>query len=51
MAVYAQFGGNPCDGGPTETRACETTQGCPLEDGCGDRFRCRSGKNAALSLL
>ncbi|XP_037552981.1 complement component C7, partial [Nematolebias whitei] len=51
MAVYVQFGGNPCDGGRTETRSCETTQGCPLEDGCGDRFRCQSGKCVSKSLL
>ncbi|XP_043966546.1 complement component C7 [Gambusia affinis] len=51
MAVYAQFDGNPCDGGRTETRACETTQACPLEDGCGDRFRCLSGKCISKSLL
>lgn len=43
MAVYAQFGGNPCQGGRTETRSCETTKSCPIEDGCEDRFRCRSG--------
>lgn len=51
MAVYAQFGGNPCDGGRTQTRSCETTTGCPLEDGCGDRFRCRSGKCVSQSLV
>ncbi|XP_071339495.1 complement component C7 [Trachinotus anak] len=51
MAVYAQFGGNPCNGEPTETRACETTQGCPLEEGCGDRFRCQSGKCISQSLV
>ncbi|XP_054467773.1 complement component C7 [Anoplopoma fimbria] len=51
MAVYAQFGGNRCDGERTETRSCETTQGCPLEDGCGDRFRCRSGKCISQSLV
>ncbi|KAM9360672.1 complement component C7 [Symphorus nematophorus] len=51
MAVYAQFGGNPCDGQRTETRPCETTQGCPLEDGCGDRFRCQSGKCISRSLV
>ncbi|XP_033474866.2 complement component C7 [Epinephelus lanceolatus] len=51
MAVYAQFGGNPCDGKRTETRSCETTKGCPLEDGCGDRFRCRSGKCIIRSLV
>ncbi|MED6277324.1 hypothetical protein CHARACLAT_012206 [Characodon lateralis] len=51
MAVYAQFDGNPCDGGRTDTRSCETTQACPLVDGCGDRFRCRSGKCVSKSLL
>uniref|UniRef100_A0A3B4ZPD8 Complement component C7-like n=1 Tax=Stegastes partitus TaxID=144197 RepID=A0A3B4ZPD8_9TELE len=51
MSVYAQFGGNPCYGERTETRSCETTQGCPLEDGCGDRFRCRSGKCVSQSLV
>ncbi|KAA8592996.1 hypothetical protein FQN60_018451 [Etheostoma spectabile] len=50
MAVYAQFGGNPCDGERTQTRSCETTQGCPLEDGCGNRFRCLSGKCISQSL-
>uniref|UniRef100_A0A667XF14 Complement component C7 n=1 Tax=Myripristis murdjan TaxID=586833 RepID=A0A667XF14_9TELE len=51
MVVYAQFGGNPCDGERTQTRTCETTQGCPLEDGCGNRFRCRSGKCVSRSLV
>ncbi|XP_044052033.1 complement component C7 isoform X2 [Siniperca chuatsi] len=51
MAVYSQFGGIPCDGERSETRSCETTQGCPLEDGCGDRFRCRSGKCVSQSLV
>ncbi|XP_037339380.2 complement component C7 [Pungitius pungitius] len=51
MADYAQFGGNPCAGERTETRPCETTQGCPLDDGCGDRYRCRSGKCISKSLL
>ncbi|XP_062310618.1 complement component C7 [Osmerus eperlanus] len=50
MEIYAQFGGNPCGGGPTETRECSTTQGCPLQDGCGDRFRCRSGQCISMSL-
>lgn len=45
MVVYAQFGGNRCYGERSETRPCETTQGCPIEDGCGNRFRCRSGRN------
>ncbi|KAF7665354.1 hypothetical protein LDENG_00145950 [Lucifuga dentata] len=51
MVVYAQFGGSLCDGGRTQTRACETARGCPLEDGCGNRFRCRSGKCVHRSLV
>ncbi|XP_020502100.2 complement component C7 isoform X1 [Labrus bergylta] len=51
MADFAQFGGNPCDGDRSQTRSCETTKGCPLEDGCGDRFRCGSGKCVSQSLL
>ncbi|KAG7237582.1 hypothetical protein INR49_032199 [Caranx melampygus] len=50
MVVYAQFGGNPCGGGRTETRSCQTTRGCPLEEGCGDRFRCLSGQCISKSL-
>ncbi|KAM3867454.1 complement component C7 [Diretmus argenteus] len=51
MVVYAQFEGNPCDGERTQTRSCETTKGCPLEDGCEDRFRCRSGMCISQALV
>ncbi|XP_047447611.1 complement component C7 [Mugil cephalus] len=51
IVVYAQFGGNPCSGERTETRSCVTTKSCPLQDGCGDRFRCRSGKCISQSLV
>lgn len=51
MDVYAQFGGNPCGGGRTETRLCQATRGCPLEEGCGDRFRCLSGLKALFTLI
>uniref|UniRef100_A0A8C6TML5 Complement component C7 n=1 Tax=Neogobius melanostomus TaxID=47308 RepID=A0A8C6TML5_9GOBI len=51
IAVYAQFGGNRCSGERSETRACETTKACPLEHGCGDRFRCRSGMCLPKSLM
>ncbi|KAM9744072.1 complement component C7 [Menidia menidia] len=50
IAVYSQFGGNPCDGEATQTRPCQTSQGCPLDQGCGNRFRCRSGKCISKSL-
>ncbi|XP_070759916.1 complement component C7 [Enoplosus armatus] len=51
MAVYSQFGGNPCNGIRFENRNCETTKACPLDDGCGDRFRCLSGKCISQSLV
>ncbi|XP_056449044.1 complement component C7 [Gadus chalcogrammus] len=51
MVVYAQFNGNLCGGEPNEKRACETTQHCPLGDGCRNRFRCLSGKCISLSLV
>ena len=51
IAVFAQFGGSHCYGSRTETRPCETTKGCPLEDGCGDRFRCRSGQTGICATL
>ncbi|XP_061673449.1 complement component C7 [Syngnathoides biaculeatus] len=51
ILVYAQLRGNPCDGDRTETRSCNPTKSCPLADGCGNRFRCRSGKCLSRSLL
>lgn len=43
IAVYSQFGGQPCTGSSTRTQSCTSTQVCPLEEGCGERFRCQSG--------
>lgn len=51
MVVYPQFGGNPCYGERTQTRPCEAALGCPLQDGCGGRFRCRSGQCISQSLV
>ncbi|XP_020787998.2 LOW QUALITY PROTEIN: complement component C7 [Boleophthalmus pectinirostris] len=51
IAVYAQFGGNRCGGDRSETRSCEPTKSCPLEQGCGDRFRCRSGMCIPQTLM
>uniref|UniRef100_A0A8C9FRR4 Complement component C7 n=1 Tax=Pavo cristatus TaxID=9049 RepID=A0A8C9FRR4_PAVCR len=51
VAVYGQYGGNPCSGDAFETRPCTPTRGCPTEDGCGDRFRCSSGQCISRSLV
>uniref|UniRef100_A0A8C0V4F6 Complement component C7 n=1 Tax=Cyanistes caeruleus TaxID=156563 RepID=A0A8C0V4F6_CYACU len=51
VAVYGQYGGNPCSGDTFETRPCKPTRGCPTEDGCGDRFRCFSGQCISRSLV
>ncbi|XP_025913916.1 complement component C7 [Apteryx rowi] len=51
VAVYGQFGGNPCSGDAFETRQCTPARGCPTEDGCDDRFRCFSGQCISRSLV
>ncbi|KYO29039.1 complement component C7 [Alligator mississippiensis] len=51
VAVYGQYGGNPCSGDAFETQQCVPTRGCPTEDGCGDRFRCFSGQCISNSLV
>uniref|UniRef100_A0A8C4IIW3 Complement component C7 n=1 Tax=Dicentrarchus labrax TaxID=13489 RepID=A0A8C4IIW3_DICLA len=49
--VYAQFGGVACSGEATQTQPCVTQKRCPLETGCGDRFRCTSGQCISQSLV
>ncbi|ELK06090.1 Complement component C7, partial [Pteropus alecto] len=51
IAVYGQYGGQPCSGSPFQTQSCEPTRGCPLEEGCGERFRCFSGQCISKSLV
>ncbi|XP_016079270.1 PREDICTED: complement component C7 isoform X2 [Miniopterus natalensis] len=51
IAVHAQYGGQPCTGGAFQTQACEPAQGCPAEEGCGERFRCFSGQCISKSLV
>ncbi|XP_029024267.1 complement component 7b isoform X2 [Betta splendens] len=51
VEVYAQFGGLPCSGEYTETQTCVPQKRCPLETGCGDRFRCTSGQCISRSLV
>ncbi|XP_051876445.1 complement component C7-like, partial [Pristis pectinata] len=51
VAEFAQFGGQPCSGPRFEVRPCQATRGCPVEEGCGDRFRCPSGQCVSRSLV
>nr|XP_046230768.1 complement component 7b [Scatophagus argus] len=51
VEVYAQFGGVPCSGEATQTQTCVPQKRCPLETGCGDRFRCTSGQCISQSLM
>uniref|UniRef100_G3QIF7 Complement component C7 n=1 Tax=Gorilla gorilla gorilla TaxID=9595 RepID=G3QIF7_GORGO len=51
VAVYGQYGGQPCVGNAFETQSCEPTRGCPTEEGCGERFRCFSGQCISKSLV
>ncbi|XP_018964431.1 complement component C7 [Cyprinus carpio] len=51
IAVFSQFGGQPCTGSSTRTQSCISAQVCPLEEGCGERFRCQSGKCISQSLV
>lgn len=43
VEVFAQFGGTPCSGEATQTQPCVPQKTCPIEMGCGGRFRCTSG--------
>nr|XP_012772491.1 complement component C7 [Maylandia zebra] len=51
VEVFAQFGGVPCSGEATQTQTCVPQKRCPLEAGCGDRFRCNSGQCISQSLV
>nr|XP_043868342.1 complement component 7b isoform X1 [Solea senegalensis] len=49
--VFAHFGGRPCPGEATQTQTCVPLKKCPLETGCGKRFRCTSGQCLSASLV
>ncbi|KAJ8286751.1 hypothetical protein GJAV_G00042860 [Gymnothorax javanicus] len=51
VQMFAQFGGVPCFGEPTEKRECVPKKSCPLDMGCGDRFRCSSGQCINMALV
>lgn len=38
-------------GSAFETQSCNPEQGCPTEEGCGERFRCFSGQCISKSLV
>uniref|UniRef100_A0A8C6TJP8 Complement component C7 n=1 Tax=Neogobius melanostomus TaxID=47308 RepID=A0A8C6TJP8_9GOBI len=51
IAVFAQFGGALCSGDSSESQPCSSHKHCPLQDGCGGRFRCSSGLCISRSLV
>uniref|UniRef100_A0A3Q2ZM38 Complement component 7b n=1 Tax=Kryptolebias marmoratus TaxID=37003 RepID=A0A3Q2ZM38_KRYMA len=51
VEVFAQFGGMPCPGEATQKQPCVPQKTCPIEAGCGDRFRCTSGRCISQSLV
>ncbi|XP_060790846.1 complement component 7b [Neoarius graeffei] len=51
IQVFPQFGGSICTGEAVQRQACVPTKSCPLEAGCGDRFRCTSGQCISSTLV
>uniref|UniRef100_A0A8D3CSR3 Complement component C7 n=1 Tax=Scophthalmus maximus TaxID=52904 RepID=A0A8D3CSR3_SCOMX len=51
VEVFGQFGGAPCSGDAAQTQPCVPQKKCPLQTGCGDRFRCTSGQCISHSLV
>ncbi|XP_041041307.1 complement component C7-like [Carcharodon carcharias] len=51
VVEYAQFGGRQCSGSRFEIRACASARGCPVDEGCADRFRCASGQCVSEALV
>uniref|UniRef100_W5KNX8 Complement component C7 n=2 Tax=Astyanax mexicanus TaxID=7994 RepID=W5KNX8_ASTMX len=51
VEVFPHFGGSVCTGEAFQQQACAPKKSCPLETGCGDRFRCTSGQCISPSLV
>ncbi|XP_062867953.1 complement component 7b [Trichomycterus rosablanca] len=51
VEVFPQFGGSVCQGENTQRQTCVPTKSCPLQTGCGNRFRCSSGQCLSPSLV
>lgn len=49
--IFPQFGGSQCRGEATQTQTCVPNKSCPLELGCGSRFRCTGGKCISAHLV
>ncbi|RXN26974.1 complement component C7 [Labeo rohita] len=51
VETFPQFGGSPCTGEPIQRQTCSPKKSCPLQTGCGNRFRCTSGQCINPSLV
>ncbi|XP_059830247.1 complement component C7-like [Hypanus sabinus] len=51
VAEFSEFGGKPCTGERFEMRSCTPTRGCPMEEGCGEKFRCALGQCISQNLV
>ncbi|XP_048022830.1 complement component 7b isoform X2 [Megalobrama amblycephala] len=51
VETFPQFGGSTCTGEAIQKQSCFPKKSCPLQTGCGNRFRCTSGQCINPSLL
>uniref|UniRef100_A0A672N870 Complement component C7 n=1 Tax=Sinocyclocheilus grahami TaxID=75366 RepID=A0A672N870_SINGR len=51
LETFPQFGGSSCTGEAIHRQTCSPKKSCPLQAGCGNRFRCTSGQCISLSLV
>uniref|UniRef100_A0A673NDC1 Complement component C7 n=1 Tax=Sinocyclocheilus rhinocerous TaxID=307959 RepID=A0A673NDC1_9TELE len=49
--TFPQFGGSSCTGEAVQRQVCSPKKSCPLQAGCGNRFRCTSGQCINPSLV
>lgn len=51
IETFPQFGGSTCTGDAIQKQSCFPKKSCPLQTGCGNRFRCTSGKSRLTVVL
>uniref|UniRef100_A0A671R495 Complement component C7 n=1 Tax=Sinocyclocheilus anshuiensis TaxID=1608454 RepID=A0A671R495_9TELE len=51
VETFPQFGGSSCTGEAIQRQVCSPKKSCPLQAGCGNRFRCTSGQCINPSLV